>query len=70
MLTHPGWMTFCPEWLSGSPNLDTANWLYLWVYLALMNSLWVWIPMWILYNAYYVLAASDSKGTPLAKKTR
>lgn len=26
-------MTFCPEWLTGSPNLDTSNPLYLWVYL-------------------------------------
>ena len=26
-------MTFCPEWLTGSPNLDTSNVLYLWVYL-------------------------------------
>jgi hypothetical protein len=27
------WMTFCPEWLTASPNLDTSNPLYLWVYL-------------------------------------
>lgn len=26
-------MTFCPEWLIGSPALDTSNALYLWVYL-------------------------------------
>ncbi len=26
-------MTFCPEWLTGSPNLETGNFLYLWVYL-------------------------------------
>ena len=26
-------MTFCPEWLTGSPNLDTSNPLFLWVYL-------------------------------------
>ena len=26
-------MTFCPEWLTGSPNLNTSNALYLWVYL-------------------------------------
>lgn len=25
----PGWMTFAPEWLTGSPNLDTSNWMYL-----------------------------------------
>jgi hypothetical protein len=24
-----GWMTFAPEWFSGSPNLDTSNWMYL-----------------------------------------
>lgn len=30
---YGGWMTFCPEWLTGSPNLDTSNPLYLWVYL-------------------------------------
>jgi hypothetical protein len=28
------WMTFCPEWLTGSPSLDTSNPLYLWVYLV------------------------------------
>jgi hypothetical protein len=27
-------MTFCPEWLTGSPNLNTANWLHFWVYLV------------------------------------
>lgn len=27
-------MTFCPEWLTGSPNLNTSNALYLWVYLV------------------------------------
>ena len=26
-------MTFGPEWLTGSPNLDISNPLYLWVYL-------------------------------------
>jgi hypothetical protein len=30
---YGGWMTFCPEWLTGSPNLDTSNALFLWVYL-------------------------------------
>ena len=30
---YGGWMTFCPEWLTGSPSLDTSNPLYLWVYL-------------------------------------
>jgi hypothetical protein len=26
---YGGFMTFAPEWLSGSPNLDTSNWMYL-----------------------------------------
>lgn len=34
ILTRYRWMTFCPEWLTGSPNLDTSNALYLWVYLV------------------------------------
>lgn len=32
-------MTFCPEWLTGSPNLDTGNFLYLWVYLFVSDAL-------------------------------
>lgn len=31
-------MTFCPDWLIGSPNLNTSNWLYLWVYLVVCLS--------------------------------
>lgn len=26
---YGGFMTFAPEWLTGSPNLDTGNWMYL-----------------------------------------
>lgn len=33
------WMTFCPEWLTGSPSLDTSNPLYLWVYLVVRISI-------------------------------
>ena len=47
-----GFMTFAPEWLSNSPNLDTSNFMYLWVYLVFFNMLWVWFPVWILYEAY------------------
>ncbi|KAJ2912115.1 hypothetical protein MD484_g8297, partial [Candolleomyces efflorescens] len=38
---YGGWMTFCPEWLTGSPNLNTDNVLHLWVYLFLMNFMYV-----------------------------
>ena len=40
------------EWLSGSPNLDTSNWMFTWLYLFFFNTLWVWIPLWILYDSY------------------
>ncbi|KAL0614938.1 Emopamil-binding protein-like [Plecturocebus cupreus] len=33
------WMTFLPEWLTRSPNLNTSNWLYCWVYLSFFNEL-------------------------------
>lgn len=26
-----------------------------WVYLFFFNTLWVWIPLWILYEAYFVV---------------
>lgn len=47
-----GFMTFAPEWLTGNPNLDTSNFMYLWVYLVFFNMLWVFFPLWVLYEAY------------------
>lgn len=50
---YGGFMTFAPEWLSGNPNLDASNWMYLWLYLVFFNAgLWVVIPGWILWEAY------------------
>ena len=65
MLMGLGFMTFAPEWLSGSPNLDTSNFMYLWVYLVFFNMLWVWFPFWILYEAYsnISLAFARASGT-------
>jgi len=51
-LTTLGFMTFAPEWLTGSPNLDTSNFMYLCVYLTFFNCLWVVFPLWVLYEAY------------------
>jgi hypothetical protein len=51
-------MTFAPEWLTGSPNLDTGNFMYLWIYLFFFNTLWVWIPLWILYEAQSSIRAA------------
>ena len=45
-------MTFAPEWLSGCESLVTSHWMLLWVYLVFFNTLWVWIPIWVLWEAY------------------
>lgn len=47
-----GWMTFAPEWLTGSPNLVTSNPMYLWVYLIFFNGLWVVIPGLLLVHSF------------------
>lgn len=48
-----GWMTFCPEWIQGSPSLDTSNWLYLWVYLVFFNGIWVVAPLLLLCQSFF-----------------
>jgi len=40
---YGGWMNFSPEWLEGSPNLDTSNPLYLYFYLWFMNVTYVYL---------------------------
>ncbi|XP_048356840.1 emopamil-binding protein-like [Sphaerodactylus townsendi] len=52
---YGGWMTFCPEWLTGSPNLNTSNWLYHWVYLVFFNGIWVVIPGLLLVQSWIEL---------------
>jgi hypothetical protein len=49
---YGGFMTFAPEWLSGSEGLDTSDPMYLWLYLVFFNILWVFIPLWILREAW------------------
>ncbi|KAK4950552.1 hypothetical protein LTR66_013938 [Elasticomyces elasticus] len=85
---YGGFMTFMPEWLSGSPNLNTSNFMYTWVlpgialqgarkltasswvYLFFFNTLWVWIPLWILYEAYghITTALNEQKARRSAEK--
>ncbi|KAH8104530.1 Emopamil-binding protein [Cristinia sonorae] len=55
---YGGFMTFAPEWLTGSPALDTSNFLYLWVYLFFMNFLWVIIPLWLMWDSYGHIAGA------------
>jgi hypothetical protein len=47
-----GFMTFCPEWLTGNPNLDASNFMFKWVYLVFFNMLWVVLPLFALHVAY------------------
>ncbi|KAF9514565.1 hypothetical protein BS47DRAFT_1328764 [Hydnum rufescens UP504] len=58
MELYGGFMTFGPEWLVGSPNLNTSNPMYTWLYLAFMNLIWVFIPAWLLFDSYGSLAHS------------
>ncbi|XP_038587796.1 emopamil-binding protein-like [Micropterus salmoides] len=52
---YGGWMTFCPDWLVGSPNLNTSSWLYLWVYLVFFNGVWVLVPVLLLVQSWFSL---------------
>ncbi|KAF8652851.1 hypothetical protein AX16_004126 [Volvariella volvacea WC 439] len=69
---YGGWITFCPEWLTGSPNLNTGNALYLWVYLFFMNFIWVVIPFVLLVDSYNhvagALRAAQSSVTAKVKR--
>ncbi|CAG8039966.1 unnamed protein product [Penicillium nalgiovense] len=48
---YGGFMTFAPEWLTGSSQLATEDPVYLWLYLFFFNTLWVFIPLWVLWEA-------------------
>ncbi|KAJ9475097.1 GDP-Man:Man(3)GlcNAc(2)-PP-Dol alpha-1,2-mannosyltransferase [Pseudozyma hubeiensis] len=49
---YGGWMTFAPEWLTGSEGLRTDDWLLLWGYLVVMNVVWVVVPIWLMVDSY------------------
>lgn len=55
---YGGFMTFAPEWLTGSAQLETADPVYLWLYLVFFNTLWVFIPTWVLWEAAKELRAA------------
>jgi len=58
---YGGWMTFAPEWLTGSKNLNTSNPLYLFVYLIIANGVWVVIPALLLYQSYLAVSITQKK---------
>ncbi|KAJ5168415.1 uncharacterized protein N7482_004009 [Penicillium canariense] len=55
---YGGFMTFAPEWLTGSAQLATEDPVYLWLYLFFFNTLWVFIPLWVLWEAGKELQAA------------
>ncbi|KAI9776804.1 MAG: hypothetical protein M1839_009355 [Geoglossum umbratile] len=56
---YGNFMTFAPEWLTGSPNLNTSNFMYFWFYLLFFNAgLWVVIPCWTLWEAYHAIGSA------------
>lgn len=65
---YGGWMTFSPDWLMGSPNLNTNSWLYFWVYLVFFNSVWVLVPGLLLWQSWVELKKMYHKGNSLGKK--
>ncbi|XP_058542071.1 emopamil-binding protein-like [Neofelis nebulosa] len=65
---YGGWMTFFPDWLMGSPNLNTDSWLYFGVYLVFFNSVWVLIPGLLLCQSWVELKKMYYKGTSSGKK--
>lgn len=65
---YGGWMTFCPDWLLGSPHLNTSNWLYLWVYLVFFNGVWVLVPVLLLVQSWFGLRGVNELRTPDRKR--
>ena len=49
---YGGWMTFAPEWIDGSPNLNGSSFALMWIYLVFMNGLWVVVPALLLWDSY------------------
>ena len=67
---YGGWMTFAPQWLDGSPDLNGDDPVLVWVYLVFMNGLWVVIPALLLWESLAVTShgagalAPENTGVP------
>ncbi|KAI5474228.1 Emopamil-binding protein, partial [Pseudohyphozyma bogoriensis] len=67
---YGGWLTFCPEWLIGSPALNPLNSpLHLWVHLAFMNLIWVFIPLWLMWDSWTAISEALREVDAREKKT-
>jgi len=57
---YGGWITFGPEWVTGSKNINTSDPLLFWCHLVFFNMVWVVIPFWLLKQSWdYLVFASD-----------
>lgn len=69
---YGNWMTFAPEWLTGSAALNPENsWVHKWVYLFYANIVWIIIPFILLVESCSVItdACDRSKSHRRAEKT-
>ncbi|KAI8334568.1 Emopamil-binding protein [Chlamydoabsidia padenii] len=60
-----GWMTFAPEWLTGSPYLNTHVWLWHYIYLWFFNGIWVLIPIALIIHSYNAIMVGLKTSTTL-----
>ncbi|OWA52890.1 putative Emopamil-binding protein-like [Hypsibius exemplaris] len=68
---YGGWMTFAPEWLTGSPSLNTASPLHLWLYLVFFNGVWVVIPLALLVQSWSAMqTAFGRRGVSFSETTK
>lgn len=69
---YGGFMTFAPEWLTASSQLETGHPVYLWLYLVFFNILWVFIPVWVLWESAKELRTAfvAAEGTEQGRKTK
>ena len=65
---YGGFMTFAPEWLSGSACLETSDPIFLWGYLVFANIIWVFVPIWVLWVASAEVRSAFEKGNAIAVK--
>lgn len=65
---YGGFMTFAPEWLSGNTQLAGEDPVYLWLYLVFFNILWVFVPLWVLYQGFKEISAAFQTGTKAKSK--
>lgn len=60
MYSHFPFPDFVPfsEWLTGMKYLNGSNFLHLYIYLNGMNWVWVFIPLYMLYDSYGAVVQS------------